>query len=86
MDNLALESWVPRENYDQELADAMSDYWVQFASTGDPNGGDNPVWPIYGSDSQQYLELGTSIRTGTGIRAEYCDLYDELQRQWLGSE
>ncbi len=86
MDNLALESWVPRANYDQELADAMSDYWVQFASTGDPNGGDNPVWPKYGSDSQQYLELGTSIRTGTGIRAEYCDLYDELQRQWLGSE
>ena len=86
MDNLALEPWVPRESWDQELADAMSDYWVRFASTGDPNGGEYPVWPSYSSDSQQYLELGNTIRTGTGIRAEYCDLYDELQGQRLGSE
>ena len=86
MDNLALETWVPRDAYDQRLADVMSDYWVRFAGTGDPNGGGDPVWPIYSSDSEAYLELGSSIRTGTGIRPEACELFDELQVRRLGGD
>jgi para-nitrobenzyl esterase len=86
MNNLALETCVPRDSHDQELADVMSDYWVQFASTGDPNGGDRPVWPLYTPDSEKYLELGSSIGTGTGIRPEACELFDELQMRRLGGE
>ena len=86
MDNLALETWVPRDDHDQELADVMSDYWVRFAGTGDPNGGSSPVWPIYSPDSEAYLELGSPIRTGKGIRPEACELFDELQMRRLGGE
>ena len=34
-------SWT---DVDRALADAMSSYWVNFASTGDPNGAGLPVW------------------------------------------
>jgi len=85
-DNLALETWVPRDDQDQQLADVMSDYWVQFATSGNPNGGDNPPWPTYSPDSRTYLELGTPIRAGSGIRPDQCDLYEELQKDWLGSK
>ncbi|MCF8261801.1 MAG: carboxylesterase family protein [Melioribacteraceae bacterium] len=34
----------PWTEIDQQLADQMSDYWVNFASTGNPNGGNLPRW------------------------------------------
>ena len=36
--NLAVETWVPHQPSDQELADTMSAAWVRFAATGDPEG------------------------------------------------
>ena len=82
-DNLALEAWVPRDADDQHLADVMSDYWVEFATKGDPNGETTPAWPAYELSSRRYLELGNEIRPGIGLRTEYCDLYDELQKRRL---
>ncbi|NQU86546.1 MAG: carboxylesterase family protein [Mariniphaga sp.] len=34
----------PWEDVDYELADSMSDFWVNFAKTSDPNGEGLPVW------------------------------------------
>jgi para-nitrobenzyl esterase len=79
MDNLAQETWVPRDEHDQYLADLMSDYWVQFASSGDPNGGDRLPWPGYDPGSREYLEFGDQIVVGFGIRTDRCDFFDEIQ-------
>jgi para-nitrobenzyl esterase len=32
---------------DQSTARVMSSYWVNFVGSGDPNGTDLPLWPIY---------------------------------------
>lgn len=61
--NLALLS-RPWEDVDRRLAEAMSSYWVNFARTGDPNGGPGPRagglphWPSYSpaSDSAMILD------------------------------
>jgi para-nitrobenzyl esterase len=78
-DTLGFETWVPREPYDQSLADIMSSSWVRFAVTGDPNGGDLPAWPTYDRGSGSFLELGDEIQAGSDYRAEHCALYDEQQ-------
>jgi para-nitrobenzyl esterase len=44
------------QDADHKLSDAMSSYWVNFASTGNPNGPGVPAWPAY--DEKKDLALG----------------------------
>jgi len=82
-DNMAIETWAPREPYDQELADTMSAAWVRFATTGDPNGGDLPAWPLWDGDGEAFLEFGDTVAAGAGVRTGYCEIFDELQALWM---
>jgi para-nitrobenzyl esterase len=48
---------------DKQVADEMSSYWVNFASSGDPNGkGPNGIkvnkWPVYDGKSQSVMVFG----------------------------
>ena len=68
--------------YDSTLADAMSDYWVAFAASADPNGppaaGRWPNWPKYDPVTDAYIELGPTIVAKRDIRRA---LYDSLDAQ-----
>jgi para-nitrobenzyl esterase len=48
----------PFEPVDQQLADTISSYWVNFAKTGNPNGEGLPVWPAYNNAANQVMYLG----------------------------
>jgi para-nitrobenzyl esterase len=71
--------------YDARLADAMSDYWVAFASSSDPNGtptaGKWPQWLAYDTQHDGYLELGSEIAARRGLRTLEYDALDALARQ-----
>lgn len=67
------------EQVDYGLSEAVMGYWTRFAATGDPNGGDAPVWPRYDPISDQHLELGDVIQVGTGLSKEACDLADRVR-------
>jgi para-nitrobenzyl esterase len=58
---------------DRELSDAIMNYWVHFAQTGDPNGLELPRWPAYDAAADPYLELGDSIKIGHNYRTPYLD-------------
>jgi carboxylesterase type B len=60
------------------LAEAIRDYWVQFASTGNPNRNGFPYWPAYDSKNDQLLDLGEKIQVRTAFRKDVCDLFDKL--------
>ena len=72
------------ENYDEtddRLAALMIDYWVQFARTGDPNGGGRPAWPEFDGDKQAYLELGDEVKTGAALEREINDRLEAIRGQ-----
>lgn len=50
-------SWRPFEERDHALAAAMADYWCNFIKTGDPNGGELPVWSKYTAEKPETMNL-----------------------------
>ena len=52
------------------------EYWVHFARTGDPNGGDLPAWPRYAAEADEWLEFGSELGVTTGVRKDKLDLFD----------
>jgi para-nitrobenzyl esterase len=78
-DNLAKAAFKPQEA-DTKLAEAMSGTWVRFATTGDPNGGNLPAWPVYDESAEPYLEFGETVRAGKHLLKAECDFFDDYYR------
>ncbi len=62
-----------------ELARIMNNYWVNFAKTGNPNGKDVPMWPLYNNQSQEILdvELDGKISTKSDYRKARLDVVEK---------
>ena len=70
--------------YDSTVAGAMSDYWVAFATSGDPNGkpaaGKWPRWPRYNPATDALLEIGPEIAPRTMVKRAVYDSLDAVAR------
>jgi para-nitrobenzyl esterase len=63
---------------DAQVSAAMQQYWTNFAKTGNPNGGQLPVWPKFDTSSRAYMQfLDTGPVAKQGLRRPYCDLFME---------
>ena len=71
--------------YDSTLAEAMTDYFVSFASTLDPNGPPNagrlPRWPVYDRGADAYMELGPEVAPRRGYHRVSADSLDLIGRR-----
>ena len=80
-----LSPFAGHTSYDARLADAMSDYWVAFATNADPNGapaaGKWPRWPEFSAANDAYLELGSEIVAKAEYRRAMYDSLDVQARQ-----
>jgi para-nitrobenzyl esterase len=65
---------------DRDIAELMSDYWVQFAATGDPNRSGLPRWPAYREDTQRYQIIGVDVGQGSSFRHQALDAMDDYFR------
>jgi para-nitrobenzyl esterase len=70
--------------YDSTVAEAMSDYWIAFAASGDPNGppaaGKWPRWPRYQPETDAMLEIGPEIAARTMVKRAVYDSLDAIAR------
>lgn len=63
------------EATDEKLADTLSQYWVNFAANGDPNGGGLPRWAPYDVENEAYMDLGDEVKEGHHLRKEQLDFF-----------
>jgi len=59
---------------DRRMAGTVSDAWVEFAKTGNPNRAGLPEWPAYTAATDRLLEWGAPIAARQHFRAEQLDL------------
>jgi para-nitrobenzyl esterase len=53
---------VPAGPADRMVSDEMASYWVNFAKTGDPNGGGLPQWPVFTKADAKVMELNKTSK------------------------
>jgi para-nitrobenzyl esterase len=51
------------QDADRQLSETMSSYWVNFATTGNPNGKGLTAWPKYDENKDIALGIGDRIET-----------------------
>ena len=68
----------PYTDYDRKLADTMSQYWVNFAKTGDPNGKGLPVWPAWTAKDTRVMEFGDRVQVAPLPRQPEIEFWDKV--------
>ncbi|RAW00951.1 carboxylesterase/lipase family protein [Pseudochryseolinea flava] len=51
----------PWQTRDKKLEELMSNYWVNFARTGNPNGNGLPTWKSYDTNENNILEFNDAV-------------------------
>jgi para-nitrobenzyl esterase len=67
----------PWEETDRRLSEAMSNYWVNFAGTGNPNGRGLSKWPSYDIKTDMAIEFGNQIELRRALHKEALDFFDD---------
>jgi para-nitrobenzyl esterase len=76
---------LPWTDEDRRIADVTSDYWVRFASSGNPNGPGRPFWPRFDPKSPTVMELGDHFGPVTVAEAARLDFWKRFfatQEAW----
>jgi carboxylesterase type B len=60
--NTLSQSDRPFAQKDREIADTLSSFWVNFATSGDPNGKGLPRWPAVSPEAATTMEVGDHFR------------------------
>jgi len=69
---------------DQDIARLMNNYWVQFATTGSPNGERLPAWPTYDLESRRQQIIGAEVKQGLLSRTMHLDALDRYLLEGYG--
>ncbi|MGD1095962.1 MAG: carboxylesterase family protein [Bryobacteraceae bacterium] len=69
---------TPWQDYDKKLAEDVSAYWVNFATTGDPNGKSLPKWPAYHANAEQVMGFGDKLELEPVPHQPALDFIDGL--------
>lgn len=72
-----LHTWQrPWQQLDKDIENTMSSYWVNFAKTGNPNGGGLPEWKTYDKQTGNMLQFGDKVETKAGLFKKEFDFLE----------
>jgi para-nitrobenzyl esterase len=71
--------WMAPTPAETTLSQQMQAYWTNFAASGNPNGGNLPIWKKYDPAFDTALQFDTPITDTWGIDSAACDVWDSLQ-------
>jgi para-nitrobenzyl esterase len=57
----------------------MSNYWVNFATTGDPNGKGLPKWAPYNRETEACLDFGDAVQLRNHLLKAQLDFIERFQ-------
>lgn len=63
---------------DLDVSRDMMELWTSFARDGAPAAQHGPTWEPFTLEQESYLEITAPLRLDTDLRADKCDLWDEL--------
>ncbi|MCW5571635.1 MAG: carboxylesterase family protein, partial [Steroidobacteraceae bacterium] len=67
---------APPSAADRRMAEIVTNYWVNFAKHGDPNGPGLPAWPRYERRSDRLLDLSPEIGVAAPRRGDVLRFFD----------
>lgn len=68
------------------LADAMTNYWANFARKSDPNGDIFPQWPTFDAENMQRMILDLPLRVETADNADNCEFHRDRPDAMFGEK
>lgn len=71
---------------DRKLADTVSQYWVNFATNGDPNGPELPTWPAFNPAMDSVLHIDNTISVGPPPYRNSYVFWDKVSAGWKGAK
>jgi para-nitrobenzyl esterase len=81
-------NFVPQEwgwtDADRSLQKIVSQYWVNFATNGDPNGTGLPTWPAYVPGTDTVLQVDKTITSRPLPNQTYYAFWDRFAIGWKG--
>jgi len=63
---------------DLALGATMQRYWGRFATTGDPNGGNDLAWPMFSADDDMRLNFDLTLSTVQDFRSDLCAFWESV--------
>ena len=66
---------------DAKLSEMMMSYWVNFATTGDPNGKGLLKWTPYDRNAEAYMDFGDSVQVRNHLLKEQLDFLEQAERR-----
>lgn len=70
------DDYMTTTEWDLELSTQMQQYWINFATSGDPNGAGSPDWPMFSGSAPLVQGFGDEIGTIPAVELEMCAGFD----------